>query len=59
MTTFNNLTTVLAGWVFAKRHTVARMILAVAAAKGTHTSRVEEGRFQVQLLLAIEHGHNN
>ena len=36
--TFASLTTLLTGWVFARRHTVTRMILAVGDAAGKHFS---------------------
>jgi hypothetical protein len=36
--TFASLTTVLTGWVFARRHTVTRMILAAGEAAGKHFS---------------------
>lgn len=36
--TFQSLRTVLTGWVFARRHTITRMILAVGDAAGKHFS---------------------
>lgn len=36
--TFANLTTVLTGWVFTRRHTVTRMILAAGQTAGKHFS---------------------
>ena len=36
--TFHSLTTILTGWVFARRHTITRMILATGDAAGKHFS---------------------
>ena len=36
--TFHSLTTILTGWVFARRHTITRMILAAGDVAGKHFS---------------------